>query len=94
MAVSEFGIRAEEGTRRSSREGGERCKSERDGMRWRGASRESSLGGKHLGFEVPVEPQGCHGCLWWEALFVCVGRARWEKECSKNNNYNSSSSHT
>ena len=29
-----------------------------------------------------VEPQGRYGCLWWKALFVCVGGARWEKGCN------------
>ena len=53
----------------------ESCKCDQDGMQWRGASWKSLLGGKHLDFEVPVEPQGCHGYLWWEALFVCVGGA-------------------
>ena len=43
-------------------------------MRWKGTSWESLLGGKHLGFEVPVEPQGRYGCLSWQELFVCVRR--------------------
>ena len=29
-----------------------------------------------------VEPQGHYGCLWWKALFVCVGGARCGRECN------------
>ena len=39
-------------------------KARQERMRWRGTSWESLPGGKHLGFEVPVEPQGRCGC-WW-----------------------------
>ena len=40
-----------------------------------GISITGETGGKHLGFEVPVETQGRNGCLSWQELFVC-GRRR------------------
>ena len=51
-------------------------------MRWRGTSWKCLPGGKHLGFEVPVEPQDRYVYVWWKALFVCVGGARCKRECN------------